>query len=166
MDFKTLNVATMVATNAIAEADNTVAKVILTTEEILTEKNTALAIAGVSILTNLAIDMIPGEWTTMTQIADKLDLADIVQVLDDGADIALLGSSASLLNTVRTKFKEYGVIDKMSSEELSIFLAKKRVEKYGIFSIDNFLEIEDIEVEKEIKKEQNQENKKEQEKLL
>ena len=130
MDFKSIDVLTSVGTNFISEADNTVAKAVLTAEELIVKNNTSILIAGLSIATNIGLKLIPEEWTLATQVVDKLDLADVVEYTDIGADIALAGSVISIGMNAKKIYNDLACIDKMSPEELKQFLAKRSDDRF------------------------------------
>ncbi|MGL5751933.1 MAG: hypothetical protein ACRCXT_15485 [Paraclostridium sp.] len=127
MEFKSIDVLTSVGSNLIQEADNTVAKVVLTAEEIANKNSTSILIAGLSVATNIAVGLIPEEWTLANQVLEKVDVADVVEYVDRGADFVLAGSLISLGMGAKKIYSELEVIDKMTPEELKTFL-KNRTE--------------------------------------
>lgn len=130
MEFKSMDVLTSVGNNVIQEADNTVAKAILTVEEVVVKNKIPLIIAGLSVATNIAVGLVPEEWTLATQIADKLDMADVVEYADKGADVALLGSAVAIVSNAKKIYEGFESVDKMTPEELKAFLTKRSKERF------------------------------------
>lgn len=130
MKFKSIDVATSVGGNLIQEVDNTIAKSILTAEELVVKNNVSLLVAGLSIATNVAIGLIPEEWTLATQVVGKLDMADMVEYADKGADIVLAGSVVSLGMSAKAIYSDLAKLDKMTPAELQAFLESRTKERY------------------------------------
>lgn len=148
MKFKSIDVATSVGGNLITEVDNTVAKSILTAEELVVKNNVSLLVAGLSVATNVAIGLIPEEWTLATQVVGKLDMADMVEYADRGADIVLAGSVVSLGMSAKAIYSDLAKIDKMTSAELKIFLENRTKERYTHETVKAIETIETVEEQK------------------